>query len=108
HDLQGTSFITYSEPDESPPANKPGRYPEYKEYGFCTVEKCEWEYPGVSYKGSLITSFMDAICKEEGQHKINSPIVSAQDTLDTMSVCLAAEKSLITQKPELVSYLDLS
>ncbi|MBU4373599.1 MAG: Gfo/Idh/MocA family oxidoreductase [Euryarchaeota archaeon] len=58
------------------------------------------EYPGVTEKGKIITSFIDSILDEAAE-----PIVPVGDVFDTMSVCFAAERSIQERKPIMIEYI---
>lgn len=57
------------------------------------------EYPGVEEKERIITSFVEAIIDSE-----KNAVVSCDDTFETMSVCLAAERAMTEGKPVRVEY----
>jgi len=58
------------------------------------------EYPGIEEKGSIITSFVEAIMDPK-----ENAIVSCDDTFETMSVCFAAERAMTEGKPVRVEYI---
>ena len=58
------------------------------------------EYPGVTEKGKVITSFIDSIVDETVE-----PIVPGGDVFETMSVCFAAERSIKEGRPVKVEYI---
>jgi predicted dehydrogenase len=52
-----------------------------------------------NYKGKILESFISHI-----KHGTKKPIILKQDALNTMSVCLAIDKSIKTKKWEIVKY----
>ena len=60
------------------------------------------EYPAKEKRGEAIVSFVEAIL-----NKKERPLVTEKEVFDTMSVCLAAERSVNTGKIEAIDYLDL-
>lgn len=97
NELSGARMIRYEAGDQ-PPAVE-GRYPDHKESGRYEVRDTGWEYPGISRKGELILSFVDAVL-DSGKE----PLVPEDDVFATMSVCLAGEESLSTGRPVTVKY----
>ena len=68
------------------------------------LENCEEvssDYPGAA-KGDLIMNFIDTIFSN------NAPIVSKQEVLDTISVCLAIDRSITSSTPQKVIYHSVS
>ena len=57
------------------------------------------EYPAKIKRNEAITSFVNSL-----NTSINNNIISETDVFDTMSVCLAAEKSLKTRKKISINY----
>ncbi|MBU1247252.1 MAG: Gfo/Idh/MocA family oxidoreductase [Proteobacteria bacterium] len=62
-------------------------------------ETIEDEYPGVAFKQNLVHTFIDAV-----RNPGCEPIVPEQDVFETMSVCLAAEKAMISRETITIEY----
>jgi predicted dehydrogenase len=61
------------------------------------AQKLDTEYPGV-HKGSLLLDFLEAL------HEESEPEITIDEIFDTMSVCLAIEKSMASGTPVKVNY----
>jgi len=81
HEMGGGKALTSSDP-EAP------------------IETLTEAYPGIEEKGKVITSFLDSILDSQA-----APVVSADDVLDTMSVCFAAERAVQTGQPVRIEYI---
>jgi predicted dehydrogenase len=57
------------------------------------------EYPAKAERVKVLTSFVDSILDSAF-----APLVSAQEALDVMAVCFAAEASVMEGKPQQVHY----
>ena len=64
-------------------------------------EEVSSEYPGTA-KGDLIMNFIDTIFSTD------APLVSKQEVLDAVSVCLAIDKSITSSTPQQVVYHSVS
>lgn len=64
-------------------------------------EKVSSDYPGAA-KGDLIMNFIDTIFSND------TPLVSKQEVLDAISVCLAIDQSISSSTPQQVIYYSVS
>lgn len=64
-------------------------------------EEVSSDYPGAA-KGDLIMNFIDTIFSND------APLVSKQEVLDAVSVCLAIDKSITSSTPQQVVYHSVS
>ena len=64
-------------------------------------EEVSSDYPGAA-KGDLIMNFIDTIFSTD------APLVSKQEVLDAVSVCLAIDKSITSSNPQQVVYYSVS
>ena len=64
-------------------------------------EKVSSDYPGAA-KGDLIMNFIDMIFSND------TPLVSKQEVLDAVSVCLAIDQSISSSTPQQVIYYSVS